>query len=125
MSHIVQIQTEVRDAAAVAAACERLKLPPPRAGTFRLFAGEASGLAVELPGWHYPVVCRTETGELQYDNYGGSWGEQSKLDQLLQAYAVEKARIEARKHGHTVTEQPLADGSIKLTVHVGGAYEAH
>lgn len=121
MSHIVQIQTEVRDPAAVAAACERLKLPPPRAGTFRLFAGEATGLGIELPGWQYPVVCHTQTGELKFDNYGGHWGERSKLDQFLQAYAVEKARIEARKKGHTVTEQALADGSIKLTVQVGGA----
>ena len=35
-------------------------------------------------------------------------------------YAVEKARIEARRQGHSVTEQPLADGSIKLTIQVGG-----
>ena len=34
--------------------------------------------------------------------------------------AVEKARIEARKRGHTVTEQSLADGSIKLTIQVTG-----
>ncbi len=121
MSHIVQIQTEVRDPAAIAAACERLKLPPPRAGTFRLFASEATGLAVELPGWQYPVVCHPDTGQLEFDNYGGTWGDRSRLDRFLQAYAVEKARIEARKHGHTITEQPLADGSIKLTVHVGGA----
>jgi hypothetical protein len=121
LSHIVQIQTQVRDAAAVSAACERLKLPPPRAGTFRLFAGEATGLAVELPGWQYPVVCHMQTGELEFDNCGGHWGERSKLEQFLQAYAVEKARIEARKQGHTVTEQTLADGSIKLTVQVGGA----
>lgn len=48
------------------------------------------------------------------------WGEQQQLDRFLQAYAVEKARIEARKQGHTVTEQPLADGSIKVTIHVAG-----
>jgi hypothetical protein len=35
--------------------------------------------------------------------------------------AVEKARIEARKRGHQVIEQALADGSIKLTIQVGGA----
>ena len=34
---------------------------------------------------------------------------------------MEKARIEARKRGHSVVEQPLADGSIKLTITVGGA----
>ncbi len=48
------------------------------------------------------------------------WGEQRELDRFLQGYAVEKARIEARRRGHTVTEQSLADGSIKLTIQVGG-----
>jgi hypothetical protein len=33
---------------------------------------------------------------------------------------VERARIEARKKGHQITEQALADGSIKLTITVGG-----
>jgi hypothetical protein len=60
------------------------------------------------------------SGSVAYDNFGGSWGEQQELDKLLQAYAVEAARIEARKNGHSVTEQSLADGSIKLTVSVGG-----
>ena len=34
---------------------------------------------------------------------------------------VEKATIEARKRGHSVTEQALADGSVRLTIQVGGA----
>jgi hypothetical protein len=34
---------------------------------------------------------------------------------------VEKARLEARKRGHDVVEQALPDGSVKLTVTVGGA----
>jgi hypothetical protein len=49
------------------------------------------------------------------------WGDQTKLDALLQMYAVEKAKIEARKKGYTVTEQSLASGEIKLTLQVGGA----
>jgi hypothetical protein len=120
MSHIVLIRTQVRDAAAVSAACSRLGLPPPRQGTARLFSGEATGLIVQLPGWSYPVVCELATGNLRLDNYGGRWGEQKQLDAFLQMYAVEKAKIEARRKGHTVTEQPLSDGSIKLTIQVQG-----
>ena len=41
------------------------------------------------------------------------------LDKFLQIYAVEKSRLEARRRGHQVTEQALADGSIKLTIQVG------
>jgi hypothetical protein len=48
------------------------------------------------------------------------WGKQCELDRLMQAYAVEKARLEARRQGHTITEQSLADGSVKLTVQVQG-----
>ncbi len=121
MSHIVRIQTQVRDAAAVFAACRRSQLAEPVAGKHRIFSNEVEGLAVQLRDWHVPAVCRLETGEVLYDNYGGRWGEQRELDQFMQAYAVEKARIEARKRGHTITEQSLVDGSIKLTVQVGGA----
>ena len=57
---------------------------------------------------------------MQYDNFGGHWGAQKELDRFLQAYAVERAKIEARKKGHSVTEQQLHDGSIKLTIQVAG-----
>ncbi len=121
MAHIVEINSGVRDAAAVTAACRRLRLPQPVQGTHRLFSGEVAGLGVRLPDWRYPAVCRLETGEIRYDTYGGRWGEQKHLDAFLQSYAVEKAKIEARRRGNTCTEQQLADGSIKLTINVGGA----
>jgi hypothetical protein len=35
-------------------------------------------------------------------------------------YAAEKAKIEARKRGHQCTEETCTDGSIKLTIQVGG-----
>ena len=120
MSHTVRITTQVRDPAAVAAACERLTLPPPSAGTHKLFSDEVSGLAVHLPGWTYPVVCQTETGALNFDDFEGQWGERARLNEFLQAYAVEKTRLECRRQGHTLHEQALSDGSIKLTIEVGG-----
>ena len=121
MSHIVKITTKVRDAVAVGAACQRLKLEAPTHDTVKLFSGEATGVIVKLPGWRYPAVFDTHSGQARFDNYGGRWGEQVQLDRFLQAYAVEKAKLEARKKGHTVTEQSLENGAIKLTVQVGGA----
>ncbi len=120
MSHIVKIQTEIRDADGVIAACRRLNLPPPVHGTTKLYSASATGWAVQLPDWHYPVVCETPTGQIHFDNFNGHWGRQQELDKFLQSYAVEKTRIEARKQGHTVTEEPLTDGSIRLTVQVNG-----
>jgi len=121
VSHIVTINTEIRDAAAIRAACDRLQLAAPVFGEARLFSGSKTGWQVQLPQWRYPVVCDVATGKVDFDNYNERWGNQAELDRFLQAYAVEKAKIESRKQGHSCTEQMLADGSIKLTVNVGGA----
>ena len=116
MSHIVSIKTEVRDPVAIGSACRRLGLPEPVHGTAKLFTGEATGLLLKLPDWLYPIVVDTATGQVAYDNYGGSWGAQVHLDRFMQAYAVEKAKLEARKKGYAVSEQPLDDGSIRLRI---------
>jgi hypothetical protein len=121
MSHVVTIRTEIRDAAAVQAACQRLRLPSPVQGTHKLFTSQVTGLAVQLPQWRYPAVCDLAAGHVQYDNFRGNWGEQKHLDAFLQAYAVERAKAECRRKGHTCTETSLSDGSIKLTISVGGA----
>jgi hypothetical protein len=116
MSHIVSIETKVHDHSAVLAACHRLNLKEPVFGKAELFSGEASGLLLRLPDWEYPVVIDTLTGTIRYDNYEGSWGEQKHLDRFLQMYAVEKAKLEARKKGYTVNEQALNNGSIKVQI---------
>jgi len=123
VSHIVTVETEIRDVAALNSACRRLGLPLPTHETAQLFSGEATGYCVWLPDWRYPLICETESGRVQFDNFEGRWGEQRELDRLMQAYACERAKLEARRNGHTVTEQPLTDGSIKLTVHVGELHE--
>ena len=121
LSHIVTVKTEVRDHAAVAAACRRLALPEPVQGTAQLYSGHASGLLVHLPDWLYPVVIDTTTGQARYDNYEGGWGDEKQLHRFLQAYVVERSRIEARKKSYVATEQSLADGSIVVEIEVGGS----
>ena len=73
MSHIVTIETEIRDVAAIDAACSRLRLPVPVFGTTELFSGSKTGWAVQLPEWKYPIVCDVECGVIHFDNYGGAW----------------------------------------------------
>ena len=120
MSHVVTLQTQVRDPVAIAAACRRLALPPPTEGEAKLFSQVVTGYAVQLPRWRYPVVCEVAAGRIAYDNFEGRWGEVRELDRFLQAYATEKACLEARRRGLSVTEQTLSDGSIKLTISVTG-----
>ena len=121
MSHVVTVNTEVRDHAAVAAACRRLALPEPVHGTADLYSGQATGLLVQLPGWLYAAVIDTASGSIRYDNYNGVWGDEKQLHRFLQAYVVEQARIEARKKTYLTTEQSLADGSILVDIEVGGS----
>jgi hypothetical protein len=120
LSHVVTIKTELRDPAAIHAAARRLGLAAPVQGTAELYSGTATGLIVQLPGWHYPIICQPETGQIRYDDFNGYWGDRRELDRFLQLYACEKAKIEARRQGHNVIEQQLANGSIKLTVQVAG-----
>jgi hypothetical protein len=77
LSHIVSIQTQIRDANAVRAACQRLGLTQPLAGTHKMYSGQVTGLAVQLPKWVYPLVCQVDTGELKFDNYHGRWNGQT------------------------------------------------
>jgi hypothetical protein len=116
MSHIVTIQTKVRDPAAVAAACARMNLAAPTVGTAVLFGGQVNGLLVRLPGWTYPAVVDLATGEVKFDNFEGRWGDRSHLDRFLQLYAVERAKLEAKAKGFPVTEQALEDGGIRLQI---------
>lgn len=116
MSHIVTIKTACKDLAAIRETCKRLSLPDPTIGTYRLYRGDHTGIGVSFPDWHYPIVIDQTSGEIKYDNYGGAWGKQTHLDAFMQRYAVEKARIEARKKGHAFREEKLKDGSVKVTI---------
>jgi hypothetical protein len=116
MSHVVTLRTKVHDPAAIAAACKRLGLAEPVHGKARLYSGEAEGLLLHLPGWTYPAVIDTASGVVAYDNDQGRWGDQRHLDGYLQAYAVEKAKLEARRRGLQFSEQSLSDGSTKVQI---------
>src|SRR5579859_5233777 len=94
MSHIVTIESGLRDPIAVAAACRRLGLAEPKQGTAQLYSGEATGLLVQLPEWQFPIVIDTATGSVKMDNFEGRWGSQDRLDHFLQSYAVEVATLE-------------------------------
>ncbi len=119
MSHVVTIETKVRDLNALRSAAKRLMLPVPTYGQTKLFSASATGYRVELPSWRYPVVVDIGSGRLNYDNFDGRWGNPQELDRFLQTYAIEIATIEARKKGYTTSEQNLSDGSVKLTIDVG------
>lgn len=117
MSHTVTVKAvEVRNDAALRVACERIGVDAPRVGIHRLFDGtQRHGHAVKLKGWREDVVFDLEKGECLFDNYGGRWGEEDKLDELIQSYTLEASKIEAAAHNYgNFTEETQEDGSIKL-----------
>ena len=49
MSHIVEVQTQVRGPVAVESSCNRMGLPVPTPGRFQLYSEEVKRLGVQLP----------------------------------------------------------------------------
>ena len=82
----------------------------------------SAGIKTDAAGslWLVNNNHKNWSGEVRFDNFGGHWGDQRELDKLLQSYAVERTRLEARRAGHTLLEQSLPDGSVKLTIQVKG-----
>lgn len=116
MSHTVTIKTQFKDTGAIDSAAKELGFTLLPQGNHNLYAGPATGIAVKLPGWQFPVVIDTKTGEAKFDNYGGRWGQQSHLDQFTQMYAVHKATMEAKKKGFLVRRQAGKHGAVQLVV---------
>ena len=75
---------------------------------------EQADIAIQLPGWKYPVVIND--GKASYDNYNGSWGKQSTFDKMKQNYSTQVATKKARNMGYMVKETAQADGTVRLTL---------
>jgi hypothetical protein len=60
--------------------------------------------------------ARVQSGSVCASYVYAFWGDQKHFDGFLQAYAVEKVKLEGRKKCYTVNEQALQDGSIKVQV---------
>lgn len=88
MSHTVTVKNiKLTSPDAIQAAADRLGYTCEKARGQRLYDGTTamSGTVLRIPGWTYPVLI-DENGVAKYDNYGGVWGKQNKLDDFLQNY---------------------------------------
>jgi hypothetical protein len=115
MSHTMNIVTELKDYDAIAIACSRLGFKLLGVGKHHLYGSEESGLAVQIPGWNYPVVIHAD-GTVAYDTYNGQWGNEKQLTQLIDVYGLEKARMEAQKLGYTCFESVNENNELELEV---------
>jgi hypothetical protein len=137
MSHVVSIETKVKDLQALVQAVLRLGgqlvVGQKEFKWYGRYIGDSAvpqGMtpsdygkcdhAIRFPGAKYEigVVKEGDLFQLRYDEYqpgGLSAVVGPKAGRLIQAYAIEKAKRVARMSGKRVIgEQRLADGTIKL-----------
>ncbi len=115
VSHITTIKTQIKDLDILRRACTRLKIGEPTRANHRMYGGQVEGWGVKLSGWNYPVVMQDD-GQVKFDNYGGSWGEQARLDELQQAYSAEACINQAEMQGYGYSESLDSDGTIHLEI---------
>ena len=120
MSHVVEVELQVKftDRKTLDAACKRLSLAAPEHKLVQLYSEKVEGLAVELPGWRYPIVVDLEKEKVKYDNFNGRWGQIEELTKLEQAYQAEYILKTARNSCmfSSIEEIPQTDGSILLNL---------
>jgi hypothetical protein len=121
MPSIQTVASRIRDPVALAAACRRLGLPEPMHKTITLCGVSITGSILPFPGCSNPVVIDLATGLISYCGTEDSPLALQHLSKLLQAYACEKAYMEALSRGHSISERKLEDGSIIISIKPGGA----
>ena len=123
MSHISKIELEVRDLGILGQTCARLGLELLKGkNTFKWYGKDAQcDHTIRIPGADYEIGVLNNNGlyELNCDYYDRNIekaiGPQGGL--LRQAYAVEKAKTEARLKGYSVLERQT-DSGIQLHVRI-------
>ena len=126
MSHFATVTTQIKDIAALSAACAELGLKvevntAARGYSTQTVPGEH---VIRLKGPYDIALNRQRDGTygLTTDWWNGHVEKEvgSNYGRLLQLYAVHKATAEARKRGHSVQRKAGNNGAIKLVI--GGAW---
>lgn len=123
MSHTATVKTEFRNRAVVQRAAEALGLECEVGEGLKYEMYDDSiatgDVILKLPGWNYPVVIDTKTGDAKYDNYNGAWGDIARLEEFMQEYTLQVAENEAQEfvlQGWNVSRQKQENGDIQLVI---------
>ena len=140
MSHIAKISVEIKDLAALRQACARLGFGFQEGQRSYAWYGRYAGdtplpegitqdqlgkcdHAIRVPGAKYEIGLVQQEG--RYALLWDSWEEGglaqilgANAERLVQAYAIEAAKNAAVAQGHSVYEEVLEDGSVRLHVQV-------
>jgi hypothetical protein len=121
MSHTTRRKSALKNADLIKAAVEQM----PGAKflgqqTVKQFGSAINGVAVQLPGFKYPIAINTQTGEISSDTFNGHWGKPELIDKLAQNYGIEVAKAEAEQLRGKFDMVTLDDGSVECTITLGG-----
>jgi hypothetical protein len=115
-SHTTTVNVEFRDRQALYTALAELRANVIGDGRHALYSSNETGFAFQLPGWTYPIIAKKD-GSLAFDTDNGRWGNESDIQTLTGAYAIEAARNAANAQGWVSQDQ--VDGSL-LVYHPDG-----
>jgi hypothetical protein len=122
MSHFTTIKTQIKDIAALTAACKEMSLTLLQNATARGYEQNTrpGDYVIQLNG-PYDIALNQQpdgTYGLTTDWWSGHVEKEVGKDygRLLQLYGVHKASLEAKKKGYSVLRQAKQDGSIKLVL---------
>lgn len=124
MSHVATVKTAIKNLTILVKTCNALGIPFTQGQqSVGLYEREVAGdFSCKLPGWYYPVVVDSQTGEISFDNYKGSWGDEKELHKLIQEYSLEVAEEEASEfvlQGYTIEREKQENGDIQLVISQG------
>jgi len=121
MSHFTEIDIQIKDIAALRAACIELGLTLLEneiargygknsiRGDYVIKLSGPYDIAVNRSADHYTFVTDTWGGHVEKEVGNG-------FCKIKQLYGVHKATLEARKKGLTIRRQNLANGQVRLTI---------
>lgn len=128
-SHTAQMKVEYRDLAALKSAVEAMGGTWIGPGCHKLYEASYSGNAFKFSSWKFPCVLDA-SGTLQYDNFGGTWGNADQLDKLKSAYTLSVAEQAAlaqgwqcQREGDKLTVYHPSGGT--LTIDAQGSLDAN
>jgi len=122
MSHFTTVNTQIRDIAALRAACTELGLEVIENAEARGYASNRvrGDFVIKLNGPYDVALQRRPDGcyALHADLWQGHVERElgSGFGRLKQFYGVHKATLAARRRGLSVRRQQLANGSLRLVM---------
>jgi hypothetical protein len=109
MSHTVILEIKFKSRKALEKACKRVGVEILGERDVSFYGSTHHGLAIQLPGWRYPIVVEGG-GKVAYDNYDGQWGDTKELNKLSAYYLAEETKETLEGTQYLVQEIETEEG---------------